>query len=82
MTRKDALAFILAVVCLAGCTMIPRYSRPAPPIPAEWPTGPAYEAADEPGRVRPPQVGWREFYADERLQKVIELALATTATCA
>ena len=57
--------------------MIPRYSRPAPPIPAEWPTGPAYKgaAAGEDGRTAA-EIGWREFYADERLQKVIDLALS------
>jgi multidrug efflux system outer membrane protein len=55
--------------------MIPTYSRPAPPIPAGWPTGQAYKAGMS--RTGPPvaDVGWREFYADERLQKVIGLAL-------
>jgi multidrug efflux system outer membrane protein len=68
---------ILTIACLAGCTMIPAYVRPTPPIPAGWPTGPAYKAADD-NRTGPPAtgVGWREFYADERLQKVIALALA------
>ena len=72
---RDALTIILAITCLAGCAMIPAYVRPSPPIPAEWPTGPAYKA--EMSRTGPPvaAVGWREFYADERLQKVIGLAL-------
>ncbi|MGA2108094.1 MAG: efflux transporter outer membrane subunit [Syntrophorhabdales bacterium] len=72
--RRNALIVILAVGCLAGCTMIPRYSRPSPPIPAQWPTGPAFDAAYE-GQAGPPQGQWRDFYLDDRLQKVIELAL-------
>lgn len=73
---RNALAIILTIACLAGCTMVPRYSRPAPPIPAEWPTGAAYKADDSPTGPPAADVGWREFYADERLQKVIGLALA------
>jgi multidrug efflux system outer membrane protein len=74
---RNALTFILAIACLARCAMIPPYSRPAPPIPAEWPAGPAYENAGEgAGGPTAAGLGWREFYADERLQKVIGLALA------
>src|SRR5208283_1629624 len=73
---RNALTTILTVICLAGCTMAPIYSRPVPPIPADWPTGPAYKGADD-GRTGPQaaDVGWRQFYADERLQQVILLAL-------
>jgi multidrug efflux system outer membrane protein len=45
-------------------------------VPAEWPKGPAYEGtAGGTGNKKPAKIGWREFYADERLQKVIDLAL-------
>ncbi len=75
--KKKALAIFLTVISLAGCTMIPKYSRPAPPVPAAWPSGPAYKPPDA-GRTAPQaaDVGWRDFYADERLQQVIDLALA------
>ena len=73
---RDALTIILVIACLAGCTMVPRYARPAPPIPAGWPTGPAYKVDDSPTAPPAADVGWRDFYADERLQKVIGLALA------
>ncbi|OPY70350.1 MAG: Outer membrane protein OprM precursor [Syntrophorhabdaceae bacterium PtaU1.Bin034] len=72
-------AFLLIVlgVCLFGCTMIPAYNRPAPPVPAEWPTtGPAYKAIPDEGDRPAADIGWREFYLDERVQKVIDLALA------
>jgi multidrug efflux system outer membrane protein len=55
--------------------MIPAYSRPAAPVPAAWPSGPAYGEGEGTAAPRPADVGWRQFYADERLQKVIVLAL-------
>jgi multidrug efflux system outer membrane protein len=73
---KRNIAWILGVgVCLAGCTMAPKYSRPAAPVPARWPTGPAYQ---EPVKTTAPaaDLNWREFFPDEKLQKVIETALA------
>lgn len=72
---RNVLSIILATICLAGCTMTPNYKRPDPPIPTEWPTGPAYKGAV--GEVGPAaaEIGWREFYVDEKLQKVITLAL-------
>ena len=73
--RKCAVPVILVAACLAGCTMIPRYFQPAPPIPRQLPVGPAYDAAYQ-GAPGAPPVEWRNFYLDDRLQKVIELALA------
>ncbi len=73
---RNALPIILTLICLAGCTLAPTYTRPAAPIPANWPSGPAYKgAADGGGHQAADEIGWREFYADERLQKVIGLAL-------
>ena len=61
----------IAVAVLSGCTMIPNYERPAAPVAAEYPgvTEPqvATAAAD---------ISWRDFVAEERLQQLIELALA------
>lgn len=63
-------------ICVSGCKMAPKYTRPEAPIPAEWPTGPAYE---EPAAVTeapaPVDLPWREFFTDEKLQQVIEMAL-------
>jgi len=65
-------------LCLAGCaTMAPKYSRPAAPVPAAWPTGPAYKkSAAKPGDPMVAEVPWREFFIAPQLQKVIELTLA------
>src|ERR1700690_1377789 len=67
-----------ALLCLAGCaTMAPKYSRPTAPVPADWPTAPAYKAnAAKPGDPMAAEVPWREFFVAPQLQKVIELALA------
>jgi outer membrane protein, multidrug efflux system len=74
---RNTLVIILAIAYLAGCTMAPHYTRPAPSVPAAWPTGPAYKGTAEQGAGQAPaDIGWRDFYADERLQKVISLALS------
>lgn len=76
MTR-EAFVISLAVILLAGCTMMPEYSRPAPPVPAGWPTGPAYAGAQEIQAAAPAaDIGWRDFYTDAHMQKVIVAALA------
>ena len=74
MTR-NAFIIVLAVIWLAGCTMMPHYSRPGPPVPQEWPTGPAYATREIQAAVPAADVGWRDFYTDARLQKVIAIAL-------
>jgi len=74
---RNALPIILTIICLAGCTTLaPKYTRPEAPIPAEWPKGPAYkDIGVTPEAPAAADIGWREFYIDETLQKVIGLAL-------
>jgi multidrug efflux system outer membrane protein len=62
----------LALVA-AGCTMTPKYTQPAAPIPGAWPTGPAYSAELATNNYQP--LAWREFFMDAKLQQVITLAL-------
>jgi multidrug efflux system outer membrane protein len=56
--------------------MAPKYTRPNAPVPAKWPTGAAYKetksATSAPAAAELP---WREFFTDERLQKIIGIAL-------
>ena len=62
-----------AILTLTGCsTMAPKYSRPQPPVPANWPTGPAY---GKPGGEAVTDIPWRDFFVDDKLRKVIALAL-------
>jgi multidrug efflux system outer membrane protein len=63
---------------LAGCTLAPTYERPAAPVDAAYPTGPAYGHAQQgaPVQTAAADVGWREFFQDPLLQRLIELSLA------
>jgi multidrug efflux system outer membrane protein len=76
MNRKILLLPIVIVFFLCGCTMAPKYERPDAPVPAQWPAGAAYKetksAASAPIASELP---WREFFTDERLQKIIGIAL-------
>ncbi|HBL24133.1 MAG TPA: multidrug transporter, partial [Deltaproteobacteria bacterium] len=40
---RNAIIILTMIACLAGCTMAPAYKRPDAPVPAAWPTGPAYK---------------------------------------
>ncbi len=68
--------FFLAtsVMALAACsTMQPAYERPAAPVAGEFPTGPAYKAV--PDGSPAVDLGWRDFLADPRLQRLVEISL-------
>ena len=69
----SATALALA---LGACDMAPKYVRPALPVPVESPSGPAYRA-DISGQsaIQPADTGWRDFFTDPRLARVIENAL-------
>jgi multidrug efflux system outer membrane protein len=72
------MAILLGGALLAGCangTLEPRYQRPAPAVPATFPTGPAY-APPPAATVSTP--GWREVFVDAKLRGVIEQALVNS----
>lgn len=61
---------------IAGCTLAPQYTRPTAPIPAAWPTGPAYATpSSELTAHNAPLLEWPQFFTDPNLQQVIHLAL-------
>ncbi len=74
--RLCCLFLFSAVFTLGGCTLTPEYVRPEPPVPVEWPVGPAYKTdADKPVLKTASDLSWREYFLEPRLQKVIELSL-------
>ena len=74
--NKKALILVAGnAIVLAGCTMAPKYARPAAPVPAAWPTGPAYAQVGTANAPRVPELNWQEFFTDEKLQQVIGAAL-------
>jgi multidrug efflux system outer membrane protein len=83
--RRPA-ALLCAIGCLslaAGCTLEPRYRAPALPVPDQWPI-PATTVSDAAsdtagagaGAKETREIGWRDFFVDPRLQRLIELALS------
>ncbi|WP_321816907.1 MULTISPECIES: efflux transporter outer membrane subunit [unclassified Paraburkholderia] len=81
MNKLTLSALAAAVVCFtSACTLEPHYTQPAAPVSAAYPTGPAYDSQPTDG-ARSAQghaaadIGWRDFFKDPRLQKLIELSL-------
>jgi multidrug efflux system outer membrane protein len=64
--------FAVAGILAGGCTLAPRYDRPEPPVPGQWPSGAAYK--ETMGRD-PAELKWQEFVADSRLRDTVERAL-------
>lgn len=75
----NRLAFLLpacVALMVGGCTMAPKYSRPAAPVPVNWPGGAAYHpAASATNFPLAANLAWQEFFTDDKLQQVIGLAL-------
>jgi multidrug efflux system outer membrane protein len=71
-TRGHAAAAALAAALLGGCSLIPDYERPALPVAAEYPGTPS----EQPERPAAADLAWREFIAEPRLERLVELALA------
>lgn len=89
MFKRTALSVFVAAAA-AGCSLAPDYQRPDAPVSGAWPDQPklrygAYThpttLGTQPAAAVAPQsaiaadLGWREFFRDPRLQRLIELAL-------
>jgi len=73
---RHAAIIGFALLALSACTMAPKYTRPDAPVPAEWPSGPAYkESAVRPADKAAADIKWQEFFIHDQLQKLISLAL-------
>jgi multidrug efflux system outer membrane protein len=62
---------IVAAALVGGCSMIPPYERPALPVPAQFPG----VAAEPPAATPAADLDWRNFIAEPRLARLVELAL-------
>ena len=80
--RKLSLMPIAVAILITGCTMEPHYRRPDAPVAASFPSGGVYQTRplaesgkrSANGQVAP-DIGWRNFFVDPRLQQLIEIAL-------
>lgn len=74
-------ARVISLACLAmligGCVnLAPEYQRPKPAIPAHWP-GVSEQATTKPVVAdHVAQLGWRDFFLNDRLLQTVALALA------
>lgn len=70
MTRPLPL-LLAGAALLSGCSMAPRYVRPASPVPVALPA----DTVPTTDGVQAPDLAWRDFFTDERLRRLIALAL-------
>ena len=69
---KLAIAAAVVAVTLSACTLEPHYKRPAAPVASGW-TGGSQPSTNT---TAAPDMGWRQFFPDPGMQRLIELALA------
>lgn len=70
LSRAAVLPALCAVFLFSACTMAPKYERPGMPVPLEYHNGAALYGKGE------LNLGWREFFTDPGMQRLIDLALA------
>lgn len=78
--NKLTLTPLVAALCLAGCSFIPTYERPAAPVPAQFADAPAIVSAATPAAPAASaplaaDTQWQDFFQDARLKRLIDLAL-------
>ena len=82
---KHSLIAAAVALFAAGCTMAPKYERPAAPVDQTFPTGGVYDKQPDATSPAAPSgsaqakpavdIGWRDFFVDARLQQIVEIAL-------
>ena len=71
-----------AVALLSGCSMIPKYERPAAPIASDWPAlnaaigGASSTAGTAAGTSQSAaDIEWQSFFSEPKLRQLIEASL-------
>ncbi|OQA04004.1 MAG: Outer membrane protein OprM precursor [Planctomycetes bacterium ADurb.Bin401] len=75
MKKNLICAFLAMISLISGCSLIPEYSRPDAPVPAQWPKGDAYKTDVDANSPPAAAITWRQFFTDPKLQQIIEIAL-------
>lgn len=75
--RRAVLPLLLSSMLLAGCSLAPAYQRPDMPVPDGLVLGsdPTVSEATASPFTDAGLTGWRNFFADPHLQRLIEIAL-------
>ncbi len=71
MTSRLAVLTVASAL-VAGCTMAPAYKQPPMPTASSYPA----EGQPELGPASAKAIGWRGFFADPRLKRLVEAALS------
>jgi multidrug efflux system outer membrane protein len=71
MTARAIIGLVCAAA-LSGCSLEPKYVRPAPAVPVSWPVGDAYLRNSE---ANLPSVTYKDLFRDPKLQAIIGRAL-------
>ncbi len=76
-----ALSAACAAAVLAGCSMIPKYERPAAPVASDWPAlnaaagGTSFNVPAASTGVAAADIEWQTFFSDPKLRLLIDAAL-------
>jgi len=70
--KTRCFQMILLGTLLSGCTIMPKYERPAAPVRNTWPTN---SFSTNTNYATAADIDWRDFFDDLRLQRLIEIAL-------
>src|SRR5260221_5448983 len=74
--RAARLGTVAAALILGGCmNFIPAYERPAAPVPATY-APESMPAGGSAAGVAAAEIDWQRYFADARLRRLIEIALA------
>lgn len=76
MNRNLSFLLLGILLYITGCSMSPQYTRPDAPMPPQWPSTQLYKES-EIGLIAqcPSELRWQDFFTDERLKELINLAL-------
>lgn len=69
-----ALPALLSTV-LSGCTLAPHFLQPDLPVSPAYPASAQHSSADATLAMSADSLGWRDFFVDPRLQRLIALSL-------
>lgn len=68
---KPALSAVAVAAALSACAMIPKYEQPQVSVPESF----KYDTYPGTG-IQAASLGWQDYFADPRLHRLIEIALA------
>ena len=68
-------ATLAAMTLISACTLEPHYERPAAPVGDRWSGSGAQQASSDLAN-QAADIGWRAFFTDPTMQRLIELSLA------